>query len=84
MIACGVRPAVRSRANYEPATLIGQIEGRTRSPKFYFEVGRDDYPRALEAGETMRALLAGAGAAFEFAQQRATIPGPTPPMAWRG
>ena len=68
MTACGVRPAAPFAPHYEPAALVGQIEGRTRLPKFYFEVGKDDYPRALEASETMRALLAGAGVAFEFAQ----------------
>ena len=77
-------PGSAVRAGYEPATLIGQIEGRTRLPKFYFEVGKDDYPRGLEAGETMRALLAGAGVAFEFAQHEGDHPGPTPPRAWRG
>ncbi len=56
------------RAKYDPKALIARIEGRARLPKFYFEVGRNDYPRALEASELMRALLAGAGAAFEFAQ----------------
>ena len=68
MSGSGVRPAVEVRATYEPAALVGQVKGRTRPPKFYFEVGKDDYPRALEASETMRALLADAGVAFEFAQ----------------
>jgi putative tributyrin esterase len=56
------------RAKYDPKTLVAQVEGRTRLPKLYFEVGRDDYPRALAASDLMRALLVDAGAAFEFAQ----------------
>ena len=60
-------PCSQVRAAYEPAALVGQVKGRTRLPKFYFEVGKDDYPRALEASERMRALLQEAGVAFEFA-----------------
>ena len=61
-------PGSAVRAAYAPAALVGQIEGRKHLPRFYFEVGKDDYPRALEASETMRALLEGAGVAFQFAQ----------------
>lgn len=61
-------PGSAVRTNYEPATLVGQAKGRAPLPKFYFEVGSDDYPRALEASESMRALLADAGVEFEFAQ----------------
>jgi putative tributyrin esterase len=61
-------PGSAVRASYEPGALVRQAKGKTRLPKFYFEVGRNDYPRALEASETMRALLADAGGAFEFAQ----------------
>ena len=69
MTASGGPPGSQVRAAYEPAALVGQIKGRTRLPKFYFEVGKDDYPRALEASERMRALLQEAGVAFEFAQR---------------
>jgi putative tributyrin esterase len=61
-------PGSAVRAAYAPAALVGQIEGRKHLPRFYFEVGKDDYPRALEASETMRALLEGAGVAVQFAQ----------------
>jgi putative tributyrin esterase len=62
-------PGSAVRAAYDPTALIGQIKGRTKLPRFYFEVGDDDYPRALEASETMRTLLEEAGAEFRFARQ---------------
>ena len=62
-------PGSQVRTAYEPAALVGQIKGRARLPRFYFEVGRGDYPRALEASETMRALLEEAGASFDLAQR---------------
>lgn len=61
-------PGSQVRAAYQPAVLVEQAKGQARLPKFYFEVGRDDYPRALEASEVMRARLRYAGVAFEFAQ----------------
>lgn len=61
-------PGSAVRTKYDPAALVGQLKGRTRLPRFYFEVGKDDYPRALEASETMCALLKEAGAEVQFAR----------------
>ena len=55
------------RAKYDPAAMIGELKGHAPLPKFYFEVGRHDYPRALEASQKMSELLDAAGAEFEFA-----------------
>jgi S-formylglutathione hydrolase len=56
------------RAAYAPETLVRGIPGGARLPRFYFEVGRGDYPRAVEAGALMRDLLRQAGARYAFAE----------------
>jgi putative tributyrin esterase len=56
------------RAAYAPDALVSGITGAADPPKFYFEVGRSDYPRALEAAALMRDLLRDAGASYEFAE----------------
>ena len=57
------------RAKYDPQDLVGRLKGRTQLPRFYFEVGRGDYPRALAASQRMSELLDAAGADFQFAYQ---------------
>jgi S-formylglutathione hydrolase len=57
------------RAAYAPDALVSGITGAADLPKFYFEVGRSDYPRALEAATLMRDLLRDGGASYEFAEQ---------------
>jgi putative tributyrin esterase len=54
------------RTRYAPAAMVGQIKRNSSRPKFYFEVGSDDFSRVVEASQRMRDLLADAGAAFEF------------------
>jgi S-formylglutathione hydrolase len=56
------------RAAYAPEALLGGIAGGAKLPKFYFEVGRSDYPRALEASALMRDLLQQTGASYAFAE----------------
>lgn len=57
------------RAKYDSAAMVGAIKGHARLPKFYFEVGKDDYPRALNASQRMSDLLDAARAEFKFQYQ---------------
>ena len=77
-------PGSAIRAAYAPAALVRGITGGARPPKFYFEVGRSDFPRVMEASAVMRDLLRKPGPRSPSPSTRAIIPGPMRRRRWRG
>jgi S-formylglutathione hydrolase FrmB len=56
------------RRRYDPATMVPALARGPGRPAFFFEVGRDDFPRMIDASLRMRELLAAAGVPFVFSQ----------------
>jgi putative tributyrin esterase len=59
-------PGSAVRARYDPAAMVEQLGRRAEAPRFYFEVGTDDFPRVVQASEQMRDLFDNAGIAYDF------------------
>ena len=59
-------PGSPVRDLYNPSSLIEGLRQSRERPKFYFEVGRHDFPRVRAASEQMRELLETAGIDHAF------------------
>lgn len=61
-------PGSATRAAYAPSALVAALPKAGPRPRFLFEVGTGDFPRMIEASETMAALLEAAGVPFVFSR----------------
>ncbi len=61
-------PGSEVRRRYDPAALAPALAGGGGLPTFFFEVGRGDFPRMIEASLRMRDLLSAAAVRFAFAE----------------
>lgn len=59
-------PGSTTRMTYAPAALVSALPDHGPRPGFYLEVGTEDFPRMIEASETLAGLLEAAGLPFSF------------------
>jgi pimeloyl-ACP methyl ester carboxylesterase len=61
-------PGSATRATYQPAALVVALPKAGLRPRVLIEVGTEDFPRMIEASETMAEALDTAGVPFAFSR----------------
>lgn len=59
-------PGSATRSTYRPSALVAALPGVGPRPRFHLEVGTGDFPRMIDASETLAGLLEAAGLPFSF------------------
>ena len=59
-------PGSPTRATHDPAALVAALLRDEPRPRFHFDVGTEDFPRMIEASETMASILGASGVPFTF------------------